>query len=651
MLEDMGEADKVGQRIAECQRKDGKSLNLAGLELEEIPPAVRNLRKLRELDLGRNLIEELPEWIGELDSLVELYIIGNPLRTIPDSITRLERLRSLIVTGDSKVIVPDMGGLTHLRRLALFRLGLPEVPPWIRRLRQLELLWLDGNPLKKLPEWIGELSQLTTLRVSNARLRSLPIELRDLDKLEKLGLNGNSQLGLPAEILNDEVSQILEYYFRIRDPTARLSLNEFKLVVVGRGSVGKTTLVHRLVTNRFKRFRRTPGIQITKWPIEINSERVHAHIWDFGGQEILHGTHRFFMTERALYLILLSGREGTEDADAEYWLSLVRSFAGDVPVIVLLHKWDDYPFELNRALLVQKYGQIRFLSTDSETNHGIDALRKEISQQAVALPGLKAAWPIAWQRIKDELPRKRKSWLTFDEFCAFCRQRGVDPVGEHEALAGYLHDLGLMLSYRRDSSLRSFGVLHPQWVTKGIYQILNSGTIRNAGGMFELKSLGKELSAKEYPEALHAFLLALMIRFKLCHPLDTKGSKYLIPELLSKQEPPLDIDFPPADCLNFVYQYDVVLPEGLLPRFIVDSYVHQKTAWRTGAVLERSNCRAMIRGGSTGTDRDHPGCWHRERTPRASRHHPRTLRPDPRELRAASDHRQGPGPQAPGRAH
>jgi internalin A len=90
-----------------------------------------------------------------------------------------------------------------------------------------------------------------------------------------------------------------------------------------------------------------------------------------------------------------------------------------------------------------------------------------------------------------------------------------------------------------------------------------------------------------------------MRRFQLCHPLDPDGRLYLIPELLTKEEPPdLDRQFVPEECLNFIYQYDVVLPEGLLPRFIVDTYVRRKPqlVWRTGVVLERANCRALVRG-------------------------------------------------------
>jgi internalin A len=376
-------------------------------------------------------------------------------------------------------------------------------------------------------------------------------------------------------------------------------LNEFKLVLIGRGGVGKTTLVHRLVTGNYKEFKRTPGINITQWPIIIGGHSGRAHIWDFGGQEIMHGTHRLFMTERALYLVLVSGREGTEDHDAEYWLSMVRSFAGNVPVIVLLHKWNDYRFELNRELLREKYGRdIVFIETDSSTAHGISILREQIRQLAARLPGTQAEWPSTWRRVKDELSQQKKNWMTFDDFLSFCHERGITNRNDKEALAESLHDLGLMLSYQKDEALRDFGVLNPRWVIQGIYNMLNATVLRYAGGKFNLETFGKVLSAKEYPKELHPYLLALMRKFQLCHPLDEKGENYLIPELLTKEEPKLDAEFPPDKCLGFIYRYDSVLPEGLLPRFIVETYVYRepKHAWRTGVVLERANCRALVRG-------------------------------------------------------
>jgi internalin A len=595
--EDLAKAERL---ILDCRDTQSATLELGSLGLRRLPESVRALKWLNRLQVDRNNLSELPNWIGELRELRLLFLDHNPLNALPNSLRRLPSLSELYIsyTHPSAAVFAVIGSMVGLKTLALGDLGLNAVPKSVRRLRELEVLYLFRNRLTEIPEWIGELSSLNFLSLVDNDLDVLPASLRNLSKLRDLDIRGNPSLNVPAEISKStDPKKILDYYFRINFREAQ-PLNEFKLILVGRGGVGKTTLVHRLVTGKYKEFKRTPGINITKWPVEIDGDDVRAHVWDFGGQEIMHGTHRFFMTERALYLLFISGREGTEDRDAEYWLSLIRSFAGDVPVIVLLNKWDDYSFELNRELLREKYGNLTFVETDSLTGTGMPELRKKICQLASKLPGLKAAWPSEWQRVKEELPAKKKSWLTFEDFREFCNQLGITKANDQEALAESLHDLGLMLSFRKEQALRDFGVLNPLWITKGIYEVLNSRALKEAQGKFTATTFADVLPKTTYPEKLHPYLLALMRKFRLCFPLDDKGEKYLVPELLTKEEPNLEAQFPPEQCLGFVYRYDAILPEGLLPRFIVESYVHRepKLAWRSGVVLERANCRALVRG-------------------------------------------------------
>jgi len=191
-------------------------------------------------------------------------------------------------------------------------------------------------------------------------------------------------------------------------------LNEAKLILVGRGAVGKTSIVQRLVDDRFDpNEKKTEGIQITEWPLRLHDyEDIQLHIWDFGGQEIMHATHQFFLTQRSLYLLVLNGREGGEDADADYWLKLITSFGGDSPVIVVLNKIKEHPFDLNRLALQQKYPLIRgFIKTDCADGTGIIELRKAIERETDHLEDLRAAFPASWFTIKDQLARRRCSVL------------------------------------------------------------------------------------------------------------------------------------------------------------------------------------------------------------------------------------------------
>ncbi len=602
-----------------------ESLDASVNQLTVLPEWLGQLTQLQRLSVSDNRLMALPESLGQLTQLQTLSASKNRLKALPESLGPLTRLQSLDVSNNQLILLPEsLGELTQLQRLTASDNQLMALPESLGKLTQLRRLGASGNQLAALPESLGQLTQLQELGVSSNQLTALPESLGQLNQLQALDVSGNQlktlpewlwrlarsvslylednlPLGLPTEIIESHDSRkIADYYFRAVTPGARHALNEFKLILVGRGGVGKTTLVHRLVRGKFKEFKRTPGINITRWPMTIGGKAVRAHAWDFGGQEILHGTHRFFMTERALYLILISGREGTEDHDAEYWLSLVRSFAGDVPVIVLLNKWDDFHFELDREQLCRKYGQdLVFLETDAKTGRGIYRLDQHIRRLAKKLPGLKAAWPAAWHQIKTQLPEKKRNYLTFDQFCAFCRRCGITNRTDQEALVESLHDLGLMLAYRRDDALRDIGVLNPVWVTQGIYRMLTAPALRDAGGEFTVKTFREVLPLRKYPSGLHPYLLALMRKFRLCHPLDDKGERHLIPQLLTKQEEPtLDADFPANQCLGFTYRYDAVLPEGLFPRFIVETYVHSepKLVWRTGVVLHRANCRALVRG-------------------------------------------------------
>jgi internalin A len=116
----------------------------------------------------------------------------------------------------------------------------------------------------------------------------------------------------------------------------------------------------------------------------------------------MHATHQFFLTQRSLYLVVVNGREGGEDADADYWLKLIDSFGTESPVIVVLNKIKAHPFDLNRRGLQQKYPAIReFIKTDCEDGMGLDQLRHAIARETDRLEHLRDAFPTSWFAIKD----------------------------------------------------------------------------------------------------------------------------------------------------------------------------------------------------------------------------------------------------------
>jgi internalin A len=590
-------------------------------QLITLPESIGSLTQLQDLDLSSNELQTLPEFIGSLTKLRSLDLSANRLRTLPESIGSLTQLQDLDLSSNELQTLPEfIGSLTKLESLDLSANRLRTLPESIGSLTQVHTLDLSTNDLEALPESIGLMTELRVLDLSGNQLEMLPESMRKLRRLELLLLDGNEKLGLPPEFIGGYRSlvttqrklpytaywwrtsetapvRILEYYFKVR--TDQRPLNEAKLILVGRGAAGKTCTVNRMINNSFDPHEnKTEGIRITEWPLDLDtSEKVRLNIWDFGGQEIMHATHQFFLTQRSLYLVVLNGREGGEDADAEYWLKLIESFGSDSPVIIVLNKIKEHPFDLDRRGLQRKYPAIRdFVETDCEDGTGREELIDAIRRETDRLKHLRDAFPASWFGIKDRLASMKENYLTFEQYRKICAELGETDLASQELLVSYLNSLGIVLNYKDDPRLMDMHVLNPHWVTKGIYAILNAPKLQKEKGEIHLADIPGILEAKDYPAPMHRFLMDLMKKFDLCFSFPDDDAHYLIPELLDKQEPENAARFNPDECLNFQYHYSV-LPEGLLPRFIVRTHglSEDLPRWRTGVVLEFEGNKGLVK--------------------------------------------------------
>jgi internalin A len=587
-------------------------LNLYNNQLTSLPEEIAHLTNLETLDLSTNNLTSLPEAISQLTNLDTLYLGSNQLTSLPGAIVQLTSLETLTLSNNQLTSLAEaISQLTNLQVLTLHNNQLMSLPESISQLTNLQDLDLSNNQLTRLSESISQLTNLQRLNLENNLLTSLPEGINKLARLKTLYLHGNDALNLPREILGptwQEVnrenatpakpSEILDYYFRTRQGEKR-PLNEAKLILVGYGDVGKTSLVDRLVHKTFdKDSPKTEGIQITQWPIQLNGlEDVRLNIWDFGGQEIMHATHQFFLTQRSLYILVLNGRQGHEDADAEYWLNLIESFGDESPVLIVLNKIKIQPFDLNRRALRQKFLNIvDFLETDCETNDGLDTLRQTIERETDRLKHLRDAFPASWFGIKDQIVTMPENFISFERYRTLCVDQGeTDPIAQ-ERLSTYLHNLGIILNYKDDLRLQDTHVLNPQWVTKGIYTILNAKKLALNKGELNVCDFATILDSKAYPPERHSYLFELMRKFELCVRFPEDEGRYLIPQLLDKQQPPEADNFDPTECLNFQYHYPT-LPEGLLPRFIVRTHtlITGQPRWRTGVILKFDGDTALVK--------------------------------------------------------
>ncbi|HEY0736128.1 MAG TPA: COR domain-containing protein [Herpetosiphonaceae bacterium] len=597
------------QRIEEVHRNQATELNLSLLGLTELPEFLWNQTQLQVLNLSFNQLIGVPEGIRQLQQLQILNLSFNQLTGLSEAVGQLQQLQVFHLMDNQLQEIPAaVGQLQQLQQLDLGNNRLREIPAAVGQLQQLQRLYMSDNQLREVPAAVGQLQQLQQLNLANNQLTSLPEFLKELASLTELYLHGNDQLRLPPEILGPspgflfkgeqpaDPSLILDYYMCAC--TGR-PLNEAKLLLVGRRGVGKTSLVNQLVYGEFAQDeKKVTGTQITKWERLLHGrENIQLNLWDIGDHEIMDVMHQFFFTQRSVYLLVVNGRESSKDADAEYWLKQIKSFGGESSVIIVLHKIKQQQFDLNYRALQQKYPNIReFVKTDCEDSHSIEELRKVIDREVDRLKHLQYLFPVNWFEIKECLQQMQQNYLEFEKYRECCISHRETNNVRQQLLAHYLHQIGIIVNYKDDPRLQDTHVLNPHWVTAGIYKILNSEKLARQKGQIHLNEVDSILDPRYYPRKMCRFIFDLMKKFDLCFSFPDDECQYLVPELLDEREPQETEAFDPEQCLNFQYHYSM-LPEGLLPRFIVRTHhlSEKLSRWRTGIILEFDDNRALVK--------------------------------------------------------
>ena len=601
------------------------TLDLNGNQIIAIPDAIAQLANLIELRLDSNKITVIPDAIAQLANLIELRLDSNKITVIPDAIAQLANLIELRLDSNKITVIPDsIANLANLTTLHLYGNRIKAIPDAIANLTNLTTVYLDNNKITAIPDAIANLANLTQLDLSSNQITQIPDEIANLANLIRLNLSYNQIKEITKQVLllpklqefNLEGNKLLELtklyaqknnlaiapeifasnsdngqkafnYVRELILKNNRPLHEAKLLLVGQGSVGKTSLMERLIRDQYdKNQPQTDGLNVEPWEIQVNSKEIRLNVWDFGGQEIYHATHQFFLTKRSLYLLVCNCRTSEEENRIEYWLKLIESFGDKSPVIIVGNKKDEQPLDINRKALREKYPNIQaIIETSCSENIGIDELRTAIFTQVANLKEIYDLLPLTWFEVKQQLEAMTEDFISYNRYIGICHKNKIPKEQNQDQLIDLLHRLGLVLNFRDHPILKITNVLKPEWVTAGIYAMLSDETLKTDNkGIFTLADLNRVLDPERYPSDRHNYLIELMKEFELCFDIDCNPKQFLIPAILPKDEPQ-DTNLR-GDTLEFQYHYRI-LPNSIISRFIVNTsdYIHKQTYWRSGVML------------------------------------------------------------------
>ena len=522
--------------------------------------------------------------LTESHNLTQLYLTFNKITDI-SVLTESHNLTHLYLISNKITDISVLKELTNLTQLDLSSNKITDISV-LKELTSLTQLYLTFNKITDISV-LTELHNLTHLYLISNQITHLPSEIVDMGiDIRWKGdsgilLENNPLESPPIEIVKKGREAVIDYFKSLEGE--KQALNEVKVLLVGDGGAGKTSLVKQLLGENFDEHEsQTHGINIRDW----NVEDIIVHFWDFGGQEIMHATHQFFLSKRSLYILVLDGRK---DEKTEYWLKHIESFGGDSPVLVVINKIDENPsFDVNRRFLQEKYKGIRrFYRVSCAKSEGLDGFAEGLSKALADVELIQTTWATSWFNVKTQLENMTDYFISYEQYEEMCAKENITEKSAQDTLVDFLNDLGVILHFK-DFELLDTHVLEPKWVTEAVYKIINSKKLAECNGVLRLDLLGEILKKEKetdysYPPDKYRFIIDLMKKFELCYEID--NHTVLIPDLLEVQEP--KIDFYYAKSLKFVIDYDF-LPKSVMPRFIVkmNKDIKNELRWRTGVVLE-----------------------------------------------------------------
>lgn len=524
-----------------------------------------NLPALQALDLAWNTLRDI-NGLMDLPSLRWLNVSNNLLSGLPDLLS-LKSLQVLLAYGNRITSLGKIKGHPSLRELDLDGNDITHLQD-VPALCSIGIVNISDNPIANPRSLINFVSRNEEARFESG-YRGVTIRY----KLNKVVVNIPYFL-VPNEI-EDQGSKSILNWLIAREQGGIMNTNA-KCILSGNGEVGKTALSHYLRTREFYEVNdRTHGILINKWVIPLKDlpqdlvKKLHdasakyikdapgqevvlpesctVYLWDFGGQEYYHATHRLFMSSSVLYLLLWQQESNVQNETkgyypVEYWLKNIEYYSPDnITLIVQNRAEDEFSVDNKRKFKIQNYKRG---DETSAVQYRIDVekLRESMLREIFQLPYFGTFFPKVYDDIKTALQIQPKAYISYQEYEEICRQTDFTELSvmkdssQMETLLKYLDDIGSVISFRfrknvEAAIIKDYVFTDPVWLTGIIYEILEKEKDE-----FDYEHVHKVISRHSLSAELW---IEIMKQFELIFEIKTSdGIRYIAPQYL------------PAECKN-----------------------------------------------------------------------------------------------------
>ena len=409
-----------------------------------------------------------------------------------------------------------------------------------------------------------------------------------------------------------------------------------RVIVLGAPGSGKTTFIQ--LANDRARFptenMATDGISITKVD--------NITFWDFGGQEVLFSTHKFFLVENCQYILVVDLSKLIHDDDSirneclkyvDFWMKEIHTFTinhiNSPPILFLgthcdliIDRFLNTRITRGRMALLELARSnhlncvpkvFKFYKSQSRATlkKNISRIFSEIQNNAKSFSNkelglsnndnLTHTLQFCTLRHNIELQKEKLPFMMkneFDNFFFGSKEESKEIIDKFTKL---LKVSGIIETYRFESSAASeIIILDPKWLSKTFTSIIsvNNQSSENKRGFFTRNQIEKHLHEQNITENIWNEVFAIFEMFHLMVVLPS--GKYYIPAMLHtpKSSKPSHLGEEKNkliitkykeqnikySCVRRKYEFSPRIPFGFVDKLIV-KYLHfpgmtmDKTTW------------------------------------------------------------------------
>ena len=361
-------------------------------------------------------------------------------------------------------------------------------------------------------------------------------------------------------------------FFDDKDLVGEGEVLRCKLLVLGNSGAGKTTLSLALKPggnpSEAEGMGTTHAVQFWEWDIRAEvkdkTQDVHLHVWDFGGQDIYHNTHRLFMGRGAVFVVVWNPKQdsmqpkhiwdGVTDVPRplQYWLDFIHIACPHKPRIAIVCSHQTQVTEAMKAAwkdqVDARYQDLAFFQVDSMTRGGeFEGMRRwlrrhvgdVVTSQGTVVP---SHWEVAqemvnrWLKSDHHVNRMPKKDFG-DQFREAIRVHGKGKLATASRRGDF--ELTTVRVERTLEFLTNSGwvywdrnlmgedvIIGQKWALLGIYSVLDPrpdkgvyDRLARAAGRFTASDLGDilgpEFGGPEERDLLLSFMVLCNVCFRL----------------------------------------------------------------------------------------------------------------------------------------